>query len=96
MVTFHGPDGLTAVSYVQPDGTYQATNVPLGEVRVSVRERPAPALGVKSKAQQVKRDAPQTTEAKAVELPKEYANPAKSGLTVTVTGGSQPFDIELK
>jgi hypothetical protein len=95
MVTFHGPDGQSAVTYVQPNGTYQATNVSLGEVRITVREPPASPGGVKSKMKQVNRDSPPTAEAKGVELPKAYADPQKTMLTVTVTGGSQPFDIEM-
>ena len=29
-------------------------------------------------------------------IPADYADPAKSGLTITVTGGSQVYNIELK
>ena len=31
-----------------------------------------------------------------IAIPADYADPAKSGLTITVTGGSQVYNIELK
>jgi hypothetical protein len=96
LVTFYGPDYQTADAYIQPDGTYQGTNVPLGQVTITVRPRPPVPRAAKAKAQLVHRDLPQGPEVDTVELPKEYADPAKSGLTVTVTGGPQPFDIEMK
>jgi hypothetical protein len=43
IVKFHGPGDHLSMTYLQPDGTFTITDVPPGEVKVTVE--PAPAGG---------------------------------------------------
>jgi hypothetical protein len=98
MVAFFGPDGQVASAPLGPDGSYAATGVPLGQVKVTVTtplpgpsaERMAKNPMVKIKKVDV--SALETT----VSVPAKYNLPGTSGLGLTVTEGSQLFNIELK
>lgn len=39
-IAFYGPQNYVASSYINPDGTYEIENVPLGDVRVTVVTSP--------------------------------------------------------
>jgi hypothetical protein len=105
-------------SPIGEDGSYQFTDVPAGEVKVSVtgpapepegRDLP-PGLdmakiresnpgvsdeGIMSKMG-MRPPSRGKSRAVAVSLPEKYSNPDESGLTFTVTGGSQTHDITLE
>jgi hypothetical protein len=95
-VIFYGPDNQVANAPIKADGTYKATDVPLGAVKVAVTT-PAPTSQRMDKAlTKMKKGHGASAEAPTVSLPVKYRDPAQSGLALTVTGGSQPFDIELR
>jgi hypothetical protein len=96
LVTFHGPDNQVASAPIEPDGSYKATNVPLGAVKVTVRPRPPAASGMEKRLQQMKRGSAPAPDTGGVPLPQEYADPEKSGLGLTVTAKGQSFDIDMK
>jgi hypothetical protein len=75
--------GKIAAASINNDGTYKVNNPPIGEVKIGV-EGPSPP------SDSSKGNKP------LVVLPKDYANPDKSGLTYTVKEGSQTFNVELK
>ncbi|MCI0465344.1 MAG: carboxypeptidase-like regulatory domain-containing protein [Gemmataceae bacterium] len=97
---------------IEPDGTYNAANVPLGEVKVAVETNsvkpiklpPQAKGGMFPKDVEVPADAKEKSKSLApvsdperyVAIPKQYADPEKSGLKLTVTGGPQQHDIPLK
>ncbi len=85
-VKFMTEDGKgVARAQIQPDGTYTAEHVQVGLNRVTVETHSAknePAAGL--------------THSRYVPIPGRYRNPHRSGLGVTVWGGPQTFDIELK
>jgi hypothetical protein len=97
-VTFYGPNNQTASAVIKEDGTYAATDVPLGEVKVAVTApKPGPKKEVADKSPLLKQKgyvAPPTVS--AVAIPPGYNDPVRSPLKLTVTEGSQPFDIDMK
>jgi len=95
-VTFFGPNNEAASAPIGKDGTYQASAVPVGDVSVTVSTPPAgpsPAQAGKNPLME-KKKFHGTTE-KSVTLPNKYAKAGTSGLRLTVSEGSQPFDIPL-
>jgi hypothetical protein len=99
-VTFYGPNNRAASAPIREDGSYEATNVPLGPVKVTVDTPPPPPPEVVKAAKQGKRrferGNPITLPENTVSIPKKYSNPEQSGFSLTVIEGSQPFDIDLK
>lgn len=89
--------GFSAIGIIDENGAYQI-KAPVGEVQISVTNRMLqprtepkglPRLG---KAQGVEK---QTVKGQWVQIPEQYEDASKSGLTYTVKRGSQTHDIEL-
>jgi hypothetical protein len=100
-VAFYGPGDQVASAALRPDGNYEAIGVPLGEVKVTVTTPPPedPAAVEKAKTNPMvvrKNIADRIKVEKVVSVPRKYNLPGTSGLSLTVTGGSQPFDIPLQ
>jgi hypothetical protein len=111
-VLFVAPGQKTVSSPIAPDGTYTIANIPTGTVQIAVETesaRPVEADAMKAGVPQIPPDANLPPEAaksmyksgmankgKYVWIPEGYGDPEKSGLTLEVTGGNQPYDIELK
>ena len=98
-VAFYGKGDAVSSAPIGPDGTYQATEVPLGEVKITVTTPPPPdphaAEKLKKNPMVVQKNIVIKQE-KVVSVPRKYNLPGTSGISLTVTGGSQPFDITLK
>jgi hypothetical protein len=99
-VSFFGLDGQVASGLIGEDGSYEITNVPLGLVKVAVSTPLPPPPEIIKAAKEGKRrfgkGNPITVDSNTVSIPAKYSEPAKSGLSLTVTEGSQPYVIELK
>jgi hypothetical protein len=80
-VVFVGSAGST-VAEIQSDGSYHATNVPLGAVRVLLA--PSGPSGARAGRGAAPRPAPP-----------RYQSANTSGLTLTVSSGDNPYDIVL-
>jgi hypothetical protein len=98
-VVFYGPGDQVVNAALLPDGTYEATEVPLGEVKVAVTTPPPPDPKAAEKLKnnpmvQMKRIV--IKQEKVVSVPRKYNLPGTSGISLTVTQGSQQFDITLK
>jgi hypothetical protein len=98
-VVFVGPDGKASQpALIQEDGTYKAVNVPVGPVKVAVNN-PPPANSTGGgrlpandpEAQESAREA-----ARYVPTPRKYSDADKSGLTTTIKGGVNTYNIELE
>lgn len=97
-VKFIGADKQAVVGSIRPDGTYSASAVPLGPVKIAVETTPTrkatsgPTIGVKSPdmGAEFKGEA-----GKYVRIPDKYKDAEKSGLTYEVKPGSQTHDIDL-
>ncbi|WP_171469732.1 carboxypeptidase-like regulatory domain-containing protein [Frigoriglobus tundricola] len=93
-VTFHGENNRSASALLDADGTYTATGVPLGAVKVTVTT-PAQMGEKAKKALEKARNVSIQGRSDAVEIPARYGRPEQSGLQLTVTSGRQTFDIDL-
>jgi hypothetical protein len=100
LVVFHGQKA-TVPANIAADGTFTASKVPVGPVKVTV-ETIAPQSG-KSGGEGGKvsgvgmsaTGAPTTPAGKYVKIPDKYKDPNNSGLTYEVKSGSQQHNIEL-
>jgi hypothetical protein len=94
-VIFYGSDNQAVTASINSDGSYTATKVPLGAVKVAVNT-PQMSEGMVKSLQKMKKGQIPPAASKTVAVPERYGKPEKSGLELTVTQGSQPFEIELK
>jgi len=89
IIGFHPAKGKPVVAKTDETGSYSAPAVPVGEVRVTIEVvRPKPPKDKPT-------DKP-VTPPRFIAIPKKYANPETSGLTLTVQKGKQVHDIELR
>jgi hypothetical protein len=99
-VKFYGPNDQVASALISDDGSYEATNVPVGPVKIAVSTPLPPPPEIVKAAREGKRRFGVgnviSVDNNAVSIPAKYNDPAKSGLSLTVTAGSQPFTIDLK
>jgi len=70
--------------FINQDGSYTVSKVPVGEVSIIVSINPQPNPGAKG-----------TSQPKVVTIPDKYGNPKTSGQKHTVTAGDQQKDIKL-
>jgi hypothetical protein len=98
-VAFYGANNQVSSAGTDANGRYQATNVPVGLVKITVTTS-LPSSGLEKAAKQMKkrfgRGNPMPTSADIVSVPTKYSDPSTSGLSLTVMEGPQPFDIVLK
>ncbi len=103
-VVFYDADGKTYRSEIDENGKYTIEKVPPGKVTVTVdtsmlkaasqaRVNPAPP---DAKGGGQKQTDPAEAAKRYVPIPPGYADPQSSGLTYTVTAGSQTYDPPLK
>jgi hypothetical protein len=106
-VTFVGPPGKpSAVANINEDGTYTVAGAPTGEVKVCVDTEmlnPAgrknarsyePPPGMVPPGGLNNKDS--SDPKRYMAIPPEYASPDKTTLTLTVKGGRQTYDIDMK
>jgi hypothetical protein len=91
LVIAQNKDG-SATTFVGDDGRYKLENVPLGEVNIAVNTDAGKgaAMGRITAASQGKGEAP-----KIVDVPKQYADPASSGIKTTIKKGANTYDIVI-
>jgi hypothetical protein len=103
-ITFFGADHRTASAPLGSDGRYQCDDVPTGPVRVAVgtpapppahgeglpQPPPLPVQDPHFPAQMVS-----PPPARVVPVPRRYADPATSGLSLEVGRGGRTFDVSL-
>ena len=101
-ITFHN-GGNAVGAPIAADGTYKIDKVPVGDVKVAVAvpkapDMPAAARMMDPAKMRAPPDAakPAADAAKTVQIPWQYQDPEKSGLTYTVTPGPQEKDFDLK
>jgi hypothetical protein len=98
-VIFYGEGDQSAIGPINEDGSYEAKNVPVGEVRIAVVTPPS-AAGVEARAKagekRFGKGNPLPQKINVVEVPKKYNSPGQSGLGLSVHQGSQAYDINLK
>jgi hypothetical protein len=97
-VKFVGSDGKEVSAPISPDGDYQITGIALGEAKISVVSRPAIPAGFRnfSGPPAPGPAAPSALPEKTADIPSEYGDPNKSGLTYNVESGANWHSIELE
>jgi hypothetical protein len=116
MLTLHSKDAGVYSAGIRSDGTYSATDLPAGEMVVTVEtesvnpNKKTPQYGGGRGAPPPKGAGPQPYKppgapadagtkgpdpAEYVKIPAKYADPKKSGLTVTLSQGRQTHNFEL-
>ncbi len=103
-VIFHSADGKkTARASIQPNGTYTAEGVPLGEVKITVATPPVPKMPTVAAKDYAKFKGkmpegvgiPGVSGAGGPSVPERYNDPKMSGLSMTVASGKQTKDLPL-
>ena len=106
VVTFAGEDGKNPqIAQIAEDGSYSVEKIPVGPVKITVATKSSVKQG-----KQPRKNLPPTNVTPPpgyipqdasdggkplVEIPAKYSDSEKSGLTYTVTSGSQSYDIKL-
>lgn len=105
-VNFHTSEGVAISCNITPDGTYLGTQLPIGELTVTIetesanKNRKVPAYGAGraggGPATSPRPDsAPPVQEGAYVKIPDKYGKKASSGLKVTLEPGKQTHNFEL-
>ena len=106
-LAFYTPDGVSYAGQISLDGTYSASDLPEGELVVTVdTEHLSPAHKAPTgkdverrmkMMQQQQQPPPGSTppEQPYIKLPEKYKSPKTSPLTVTLTRGRQVKDLDL-
>jgi hypothetical protein len=95
-VSFISPNsGVPVTVAVNPDGTYRADNVPVGNVQVVVMPNPDVPSGevIKNRGKQGQMGVPPPLK---VKIPGKYAEASTSGLAVDVGGAETQYDVKLE
>ena len=104
-VVFLGANNWTGTSRIAEDGAYSIANVPLGKVQITVETKTAKPNPMMSKMPKPPEGTPLPPgtmydaagrKDRYVEIPDNYADKDRSGLTYEVTSGKQVHNIELK
>ena len=83
-----------ANAFIDDDGRYKLTNVPLGEVSIGVNTvaGKGQAMGKIMAAAQSKE---KTAAPRIIDVPSRYADPATSGIKTTISAGANTYDIVI-
>lgn len=106
---FHTPEGTSYPATISPDGTYSATDIPTGEMVVTIETEafnPDKKMAQNPEAQRRAKMASRTMQQPAgggeppptvhyVKIPSKYANAKTSPVTITITSGRNVKDIDL-
>lgn len=102
---FHTPDGVAYDAQISSDGTYTATDVPVGELVITVEtESLKPKAGkgkdAEKRAGMVQKPPPGVASAPApadyyIKIPEKYSNAKTSPLTLNVSRGRQVHNVDL-
>jgi hypothetical protein len=99
-VTFVPENGAPLHGEIQSDGSYRIENVPLGPVKICIQPKSAEDTLSSSPMPRNPQDYGKVmasgSEAGKQQVPPQYVDPTKSGLTYSVKQGAQQHDIVLK
>jgi hypothetical protein len=91
VVSFYGQGNQVASCSIEPDGSYTVADAPVGPAQIAVAVPPD-----MKEPKGYKIPHAEGGSAKSVQIPRNYAEAEKSGLTYMVETGSQEHLIELK
>jgi hypothetical protein len=106
-VVVRGPDGIEMTGAIGPDGSYLVRGVTAGAVKFAVISRDPAVVGARARAGKGRADGkedpkgeeppkpPPASDAKWFALPIQYESPDSSGLSTTLRGGENPYNLDL-
>jgi hypothetical protein len=108
-MAFHSAEGQQYQATISDDGTYSATDVPVGELVVTVdtshldpnktgaaqKPKDLDRRMAQGRGQQSSAEAPATAPQPYLAIPKKYSNPKTSTLSITLQNGRNVKDLEL-
>ncbi len=96
-VILSGADNLSAGGAIRPDGHFEVKNVPVGPVKAVIQQMVmlggGPGSDNHGRLKGITE--PATLVANPVTIPKKYQNVDTSGLSYTITSGTNEINIEL-
>jgi hypothetical protein len=97
-ISFIAPNGRIVGAPINEDGTYQVTDVPVGEAKIGfLYSPPEPESKVKSRFPGKGATKPQAQEEAPNPIPESLRDGSTSNLTVQVVAGqNQAFDYDVK
>jgi hypothetical protein len=96
-IYFHGPADELAMGNLQEDGSFTATDLPIGVVRVSLRVQDPGVYTQQLKGQGPSIEKPKTKDGdKVTSLPHQYSDPETSGLSYTIAPTTTTLDITIE
>ena len=98
-VTFIGSDQKVVTAPISAEGEYTIPKISQGTAKIGVAPLPTMPKGMDMMDPSKMgggAEKPSAPSPKPMPIPKRYQDPEKSGLTYTVTKGSQEYDIKLE
>jgi len=94
LVIAQGDNPTTAEAFIDENGRYKLTNVPLGEVNLAVVSEAGKG---QLRGEMMARAAGKATgpPRKVIDIPPKYANPTTSGITTTINKGENTYNIVI-
>jgi len=99
-VSFHPPEGPPYSTTIAPDGTYRISQIPAGDMKVTVETeslKPAKqqSYGGKTQGSSPTPQGFTVVKGEYTKIPEKYAKKEKTPLTKALSAGSVTYDIEL-
>jgi hypothetical protein len=95
-VLIQGSDGNARQGNIERDGSYTVRGLAIGEARVAVNSPNPKGIVLVPNKDPNKKQEPYPDAPGWFAIPARYENQDTSGLTITVKGGSNTIDLELK
>lgn len=95
-VYFHGPAGELAMGNLKEDGSFVATDLPIGEVRVSLKVQDPGIYAQQLKSPPSLDPGKSENGDRVTSLPNKFADPASSGLAYTLTPSTTTLEIAIE
>jgi hypothetical protein len=96
-IYFHGANNQIAMGTIGKDGTFTVTDVPLGEVRVSLQVRdPGVYTQDLKRGPQIAADGTTPTPPGVTSVLPKYADPDSSGLKYSITESTKNIEVKIE
>jgi hypothetical protein len=94
-IYFHGESDQVGMGNISKDGSFTATDVPVGEVRVSLQVRD-PGAYAQQMAGSGADPKPGAAPAGVTSLPAKYSDPKTSGVTFRIDATTKEIEVKLE
>ena len=91
-----GSDSKSVQAQIQPDGSYSASGLAPGEVKVAVNSPNPKRVAINAAWKDPNKKPPPLEVPGWFAIPQKYEDVSTSGLTIPLMSGANEFDIDLK